>query len=100
VAGVVQVEQLGYGEDHQPESDHGRADGENNLACLPVMRVSRLPAPDAECLSKDSDKENCAAENECEPCHGRSFYSFLMTFEKTLEQDFYGFPSGKLFCTP
>jgi hypothetical protein len=52
VAGLMQMEELGYGEDHEPQSDHGRTYREYDGACLLVMRVSRAPTPDAEDLSK------------------------------------------------
>jgi hypothetical protein len=48
----MQVEELGYGEDHEPQSNHGGPYREDDRACLLVMRVSRPPTPNAEDLSK------------------------------------------------
>ena len=52
VTGLMQVEKLGYGEDHEPQSNHGGTYREDDRACLLIMRVSRSPTPNAEDLSK------------------------------------------------
>ena len=58
-----------------PETDNDRPDGEDQLPEAPVFGVGRLALPDAKDLSKETDDENNAAEDNGKPSHGYPFYS-------------------------
>ena len=76
VAGVLEVQEAGYGEGYEPESYDGRADGDDEPAGATIMGMGGCAAPDAEDLSEESNEKNYAAENKGEPCHGHPLYSF------------------------
>jgi hypothetical protein len=82
VAGVLEVQETGYGEGYEPESYDRRADGDDESAGATIVGMGGCAAPDTEDLSEESDEKNYAAENKGEPCHGHPLYSFSHRVEK------------------
>src|SRR5215469_8517790 len=75
VTGCFEMEQAHSNEGDDPESNDHRTNGEDELAHAAIFGMRRSSLTDAEDLSKKTNDENNATENNREPSHGYPFYS-------------------------
>jgi hypothetical protein len=74
----VHVKEMDRGKSREPQSYNCRPDGNNDLSNTSVFWMRRMTAPNAKALSKQTRKQDCAADNKSNPSHMANLFTLLI----------------------